>query len=203
MKARHLIITLVIAIWSFVGCSSQTNTNSTSTPAPTANQNRGAANRAQADKYPLATIAEGTYVVSAVYKPGSCVDAGAAENLNQNEGKLQRFNCDRGVNQKWVFKKDPERDKRYIIERAEGGNKFWDIENDSNENGAPIIWRQRENNDYQSWRLEDKGSGTFRIINDGAGRCLDYYSDFPDGRADLLLVTCGDVTQQYWKLEKR
>jgi ricin-type beta-trefoil lectin protein len=144
-------------------------------------------------------IKDGVYTVTSVFNKGECLDIGA-ENVNKTEDNIQRFNCNGSVFQKWKFTADPKRPDRYLIQWSGEGDKRLTVEN-LRQNGNFLKFAPDQDSAFQSWFIDDSGTGQYEISSDGSGRCIDYWSDSPGARADLHLKACSGAAQQKWRIE--
>jgi hypothetical protein len=146
-----------------------------------------------------AEVAEGVYIFASVYRDSMCLDIGS-ENVNENDDNVHRFRCNDTVYQKWAVRKDPSRPGRYLIEWSGAGNKFWTAE-DHEPAADYLTWERRRDSSFQSWNLDDRGNGRFRVQNDGNSRCVDYSSS--ESGPNIRLAGCNNAPEQHWIMHKR
>ncbi|WP_437629608.1 RICIN domain-containing protein [Sorangium sp. So ce854] len=140
------------------------------------------------------------FIVTSFAGRGFCIDM-PSEHAEDYDADIQKFNPTGGYTQKWDFIADPDRPGRFLI-KWHYAEKYLEPDDNSNDNGAKIRFNRRNNNNaYQSWRVESAGGDRYFIVNDGSGKCIDYWSDEDRAGGKVRQKDRADVDQQKWFLQ--
>lgn len=133
---------------------------------------------------------------------GSCVDD--AEYGTKNGAKIQQWACngtDAQLNQMWKFKPTGNGYYKVLVKQAK--KLGWQATNNGTANGTPIQLWTYAGTDHQQWKAEAAGSGAFRFVGRGSGKCLDVPAASKENGVQLQLYDCNGTAAQSFRLVER
>ncbi len=83
---------------------------------------------------------------------------------------------------------------------ARHSGKLADVKDGSTADRAAVIQWSANGGSNQRWRLQDAGSGYFRVVNVNSGKCLDVTSGSTSNGATVIQYTCGGGSNQQWQV---
>ncbi|MFJ6727932.1 ThuA domain-containing protein [Streptomyces sp. NPDC091281] len=95
----------------------------------------------------------------------------------------------------------PEDGSTYTVTGV-GSSKAMDVKHAATDDGAPVIQYTPNNSAAQRWKLNDAGDGTFTLVAEVSGKCL----EVPGGQGDtegaqLRQWSCNGGGNQKWKVQ--
>ena len=88
----------------------------------------------------------------------------------------------------------------YYTLKAVHSGKCMDVQAPNTADGSEIGQWTCNGNNWQTWSLQDAGSGYFRVISRNSGKCLDVNGASTADGAQIIQWGCGSGTNQQWQL---
>lgn len=103
---------------------------------------------------------------------GKCADLGS-DHASSTHANVLWGPCNGTPLQRWTIQPDPNRPNRFLVEWFSNSGKFW-AQQDLDQSTDHLAFGPRVDSAFFSWEFDPQSNGSYHIVNDGSGKCVDF-----------------------------